>query len=71
MSSVKTDPQLPDISGPCVASSQQNLASQEAAMVAISIGACHWMICIDPLPPSWFTMMGDSIADLPSYMLPG
>ena len=23
------------------------------------------------LPLSWFNMMGDSAADLPSYMLPG
>jgi hypothetical protein len=29
------------------------------------------IVCIYHLPLSWFNMMGDSIADLPSAMLPG
>jgi hypothetical protein len=29
------------------------------------------MACIYHLPLPWFNMMVDSMADLPSYMLPG
>lgn len=29
------------------------------------------IMCVYHLPLSWFNMMGDSMADLPSYMLPG
>ena len=29
------------------------------------------IVCIFHLPPSWFQMMGDSAADLPSHMMPG
>lgn len=36
------------------------------------IGFCAAaIVCVYHLPLSWFNMMGDSIADLPSYMLPG
>jgi hypothetical protein len=71
MSSVKTDPQLPDISGPSVASSQENVASQEAAMVAIRGGTLPLDYLHLPFAAVRFNTMGDSIADLPSYMLPG
>ena len=39
MSSVSTDPQLPDIGGPFVASSSVKVASREALMVAIKGGS--------------------------------
>ena len=36
------------------------------------IGFCAAVIvCVYHLPLSWFNMMGSSMADLPSYMLPG
>jgi hypothetical protein len=40
-------------------------------MVAISIGACRWIICAARLPIPWFAMKASSIVDLPPYMLPG
>ena len=36
------------------------------------IGFCAAaIVCVYHLPLSWFNMMGESTADLPSYMLPG
>src|SRR4051812_48138768 len=57
MSSVNTEPQLPDIIGPFVASSLQNVASQEATPA--------------PFAAVLVQQDGESLTDLPSNMLPG